>query len=110
MPKLIVVSNRLPVSLSTTGELTRSSGGLVSALSSLSTPFLWVGSLGSGGGVDEAAKASLAASGCLAVEMPEKVYEAYYVRVAQRTVGLPPHLPHLPHLAATHSPPAALRQ
>ena len=66
MPKLIVVSNRLPVSLSTTGELTRSSGGLVSALSSLSTPFLWVGSLGSGGGVDEAAKASLAASGCLA--------------------------------------------
>ncbi len=79
MPKLIVVSNRLPVSLSPAGELTRSSGGLVSALSSLSAPFLWVGSLGSGGSVDEAAKASLAASGCLAVEMPEKVYEAYYV-------------------------------
>jgi trehalose-6-phosphate synthase len=112
MPKLIVVSNRLPVSLSPAGELTRSSGGLVSALSSLSTPFLWVGSLGSGGSVDEAAKASLAASGCLAVEMPEKVYEAYYVSAPSPRRYRSAPSARAPSLTCTSPPPhpPALRQ
>ena len=73
---LIVVSNRLPVSLSKGGELVRSSGGLVSALSSLDEPFLWVGATGG----EALEKSALAAQGCIGVAIPTSLYNTYYVR------------------------------
>jgi hypothetical protein len=73
---LIVVSNRLPLSLSKGREVVRSSGGLVSALSSLSHPFLWVGATGG----EALPQASLAAEGCIGVDIPSPLYNTFYVR------------------------------
>ena len=79
MGRLLIVSNRLPVSCGSDGTLVRSSGGLVSALSSLTEPYHWVGCLGAEPPCMATAQASLRAQSCSAVEMPIALYNSYYL-------------------------------
>ena len=82
---LIVVSNRLPVSIDVSGSkwhIQKSSGGLVSALAGVERgrDFHWVGWPGSQlpAGLEQDVLASLAADGMIAISLTEEEEEKFY--------------------------------
>lgn len=82
-PKRIFVSNRLPFSISSDGELKRGSGGLVSALLgvSLDEPFAWFGfetDLKASKELSEKAHEVNPHLECYPVYLPKEKYEKYY--------------------------------
>ena len=81
MENLIVVSNRLPLTQKG-GAWVRSSGGLVSALSSLKHPFTWVGCFPLNDDDDKASSTQvtkdLEKQGCVPVFMSNTLYNSSY--------------------------------
>ena len=74
---LVVVANRLPVRLDADGKLTRSPGGLVSALSSMNEEHMqWVGWLGNA--TDDAPAPPLADGAMHAVPLQSSEVSGYY--------------------------------
>lgn len=101
MPRLFIVSNRIPVTLSRDADghvqSKRSAGGLVTGLSDLHRQdgVFWVGCDGlfdgrtAGGEEDpatDAARATLAEQRFLPVKVDERTYEGYYARLANGAI------------------------
>jgi trehalose 6-phosphate synthase len=94
--RLIVVSNRLPLTLQKTEEgwtTTRSSGGLASAMNPLlgKTGGDWIGWAGGSGGEDSQARRAILAEWaekehCFAVNLPEDVAAGFYEGYANQTL------------------------
>ena len=75
--ELVVVANRLPVTITADGRMVRSPGGLVSALSSMSDDHMqWVGWLGNA--TDDAADAVATDGGMHAIPLNELEIDGYY--------------------------------
>jgi trehalose 6-phosphate synthase/phosphatase len=94
--RLIVVSNRLPLTLQKTEDgwnTVRSSGGLASAMNPLlgKTGGDWIGWAGGGGGQDSEARRAILAEWaekehCFAVDLPEDVATGFYEGYANQTL------------------------
>ena len=94
--RLIVVSNRLPLTLQETEEgwkTVRSSGGLANAMNPLlgKSGGEWIGWAGGGGGEDSQQRRAILAEWakrdqCFAVDLPEDVAAGFYAGYANQTL------------------------